>query len=169
MRSVIIGAAAVAVLAALAACDNGARATASQVPTARAERHAPSTSASASTSSLTQVAWAPSKTRSAGEAAQAQFEKNGAALGATSVDDYVAEARSFIAHPPKSAERLARPNGDVLIYDAASNRFAVATEDGSPRTLFKPREGAAYWAEQKARADKTTETRAKAKRSTGEG
>ena len=165
MRSVITGAAAIAVLAALAACDNGARATAPSVQTARAERHAPSSASSR----LTEVAWAPSKTRSAGEAAQVQFEKNGAALGATSVDDYVSAARAFIAHPPKGAETLARPNGDVLIYDAASNRFAVATEDGSPRTLFKPREGAAYWAEQKARAGKPAQARAKSKRATDEG
>ena len=162
MRNLITGAAAIAVLAALAACDNGARATAPAVQTARAERHTPASS------SLTDVAWAPSKTRSAGEAAQAQFEKNGSALGATSVDDYVSEARAFIAHPPKGAETLERPNGDTLIYDAASNRFAVATADGAPRTLFKPREGAAYWTEQKAKAGKPTQARAKAKRASDE-
>jgi pyocin large subunit-like protein len=163
MRNLITGATAIAVLAALAACDNGARATAPQTPTARAERHAPVSS------SLTEVAWAPSKTRSAGEAAQAQFEKNGAALGATSLDDYVSEARAFIAHPPKGAEKIERPNGDTLIYDAASNRFAVATADGSPRTLFKPREGAAYWAEQKAKSGKPNEASAKARRTTSQG
>lgn len=167
MRSVITGAVAITVLAALAACDNGARATAPAVQTARAERHAPASSSASP--GLTDVAWAPSKTRSAGEAAQVQFEKNGAALGATSVDDYVSEARAFIAHPPKGAETLQRPNGDVLIYDAASNRFAVATEDGSPRTLFKPREGASYWAEQKAKGGKPKEARAKARRTTDEG
>jgi pyocin large subunit-like protein len=158
MRKMMTSAAVVAVLAALAACDNGARATAAQAPTARAERSAPASSAN-----LTEVAWAPSRTRSAGEAAQVQFEKNGSALGATSVDDYVAAARAFIAHPPKGAERLERPNGDVLIYDAASNRFAVATAEGAPRTLFKPREGAAYWAEQKARANGASKTSAKPK------
>jgi pyocin large subunit-like protein len=163
MRELISGAAALAALAALAACDNGARATAPQVETARAERHAPRSAA------VTDVAWAASKTRSAGEAAQVQFEKNGAALGATSVDDYVSEAKAFISHPPKGAEKLERPNGDTLIYDEASNRFAVATADGSPRTLFKPREGASYWAEQKAKAGKPKEASAKARRTTDEG
>jgi pyocin large subunit-like protein len=142
MRSVIISVAAIAALAALAACDNGARAVAPSVSTPRAE----------STARLTRVDWAPSKTRSADEAAQRQFERNGAALGATSVDDYVAEARAFIAKPPRGAQRITRPNGDVLLYDPASNRFAVATAEGQPRTLFKPREGATYWAQQKAQA-----------------
>jgi pyocin large subunit-like protein len=45
-----------------------------------------------------------------------------------------------------------RPNGDVLLYQASTNTFAVVSRDGAPRTLFKPRDGAAYWAEQKAAA-----------------
>ena len=40
----------------------------------------------------------------------------------------------------------------MLLYDAKTNVFAVATADGKPRTMFKPRTGAAYWAEQKAKA-----------------
>jgi pyocin large subunit-like protein len=142
MRSVITSVAAIAALAALAACDNGARAVSPQIQTARAE----------ASPSFARTGWAASKAYAADEAAQRQFEKNGAALGATSVDDYVAEAKAFIAKPPKGVERITRPNGDVLLYDASSNRFAVATADGQPRTLFKPREGAAYWAEQKSRA-----------------
>ena len=97
---------------------------------------------------------------SADEAAKAQFERNGAALGATNVEDYVAEAKAFVARPPKGTQMATRRNGDVLFYDAASNRFAVATAQGTPRALFKPREGAAYWAEQKAKAGQ--EARAKA-------
>ena len=30
--------------------------------------------------------------------------------------------------------------------------FAVIARDGTPRTMFKPDDGAAYWAEQKAKA-----------------
>jgi pyocin large subunit-like protein len=157
MREMITGAAAIAVIAALAACDNGARATAAQTPTpnqtARAESARYETARSDTGGRLTSVGWAASKTRSADEAAQVQFEKNGAALGATSVDDYVAEAKAFVTKPPKGAQTLTRPNGDRLIYDPASNRFAVATAEGTPRTLFKPREGAAYWDQQKARGD----------------
>ena len=142
MQRMFTGAIAAALLAALAACDNGAKATTSYTPTARAE-----TGPAAG-----RLFWAASRTRSADEAARAQFERNGAALGATSVEDYVAEAKAFVARPPKGTQMATRRNGDVLFYDPASNRFAVATAQGAPRTLFKPREGAAYWAEQKARA-----------------
>ena len=44
-----------------------------------------------------------------------------------------------------------RSNGDKLIYNSKTNVFAVVTKDGAPRTMFKPRDGAAYWDEQKAR------------------
>ena len=53
--------------------------------------------------------------------------------------------------PPRGAQTLTRRNGDTLIYDPAGNVFAVATRDGAPRTMFKPDEGAAYWAKVKAR------------------
>jgi pyocin large subunit-like protein len=142
MQRMITGAALAALLAALAACDNGAKATAGYTPTARAETG----------SAAGRLFWAASRTRSADEAARAQFERNGAAVGASSVEDYVAEAKAFVARPPKGTEMATRRNGDVLFYDPASNRFAVATAQGTPRTLFKPREGAAYWADQKAKA-----------------
>jgi pyocin large subunit-like protein len=142
MQRMFTGAVAAALLAALAACDNGAKATTSYTPTARADAGA----------AAGRLFWAASRTRSADEAARAQFERNGAALGATSVEDYVAEAKAFVARPPKGTQMATRRNGDVLFYDPASNRFAVATAQGAPRTLFKPREGAAYWAEQKAKA-----------------
>jgi pyocin large subunit-like protein len=142
MQRMFTGAIAGALLAALAACDNGAKAPAAYTPTARAEAGP----------AAGRLFWAASRTRSADEAARAQFERNGAALGATSVEDYVAEAKAFVARPPKGTEMATRRNGDVLFYDPASNRFAVATAQGAPRTLFKPREGAAYWAEQKAKA-----------------
>ena len=38
------------------------------------------------------------------------------------------------------------------MYDRGSaNVFAVVSRDGAPRTMFKPRDGAAYWQEQKDR------------------
>ena len=80
------------------------------------------------------------------------FQRNGAAFGARSPADYLAKIRAFIDHPPRGVETVRRPNGDLLYYDAATNTFAVATRDGTPRTMFKPDDGAGYWAEQKARA-----------------
>jgi pyocin large subunit-like protein len=42
-----------------------------------------------------------------------------------------------------------RANGDVLLYDPASNTFAIRSAGGSPRSMFKPVEGIAYFYKQK--------------------
>ena len=88
--------------------------------------------------------WAASENLAAAEAsAKAQFERNGeGAFSAASVEDYVAEAHAFAKKPPKGVEMATRRNGDVLLYDQASNVFGVYTAEGRPRTLFKPRNGA---------------------------
>lgn len=96
-------------------------------------------------------AWASNRTHTAEENAQYQFTRNGHDFGAASEDDYVAKAHAFIDHPPTDTQSLDRSNGDRLMYDAAGNVFAVVSRDGAPRTMFKPRGGQAYWAQQKAR------------------
>lgn len=80
------------------------------------------------------------------------FERNGADFGARSAQDYLAKVQAFTTRPPADAERVERPNGDVLLYQASTNTFAVVSRDGVPKTMFKPRDGAAYWAQQKERA-----------------
>lgn len=80
------------------------------------------------------------------------FERNGAAFGAATPEAYLAQVEGFTRRPPADVERVTRPNGDVLLYQAATNTFAVVDADGVPRTMFKPDDGPAYWAEQKARA-----------------
>lgn len=83
---------------------------------------------------------------------QRLFERNGAAFGAPTPEAYMAKVRAFTAQPPKDADRATRPNGDVLLYQASTNTFAVVARDGTPRTMFKPDDGPRYWAEQKSRA-----------------
>lgn len=95
--------------------------------------------------------WSASRRGTAEENAQRSFDRNGEAFGARNLDDFVKKAHAFIDNPPAGTERLTRANGDVLLYDAKANIFAVATRDGAPRTIFKPDEGAAYWQEQKDR------------------
>lgn len=80
------------------------------------------------------------------------FERNGADFGARTPQDYLAKVQAFTARPPAGTDRVERPNGDVLLYQAATNTFAVVSGDGVPKTMFKPRDGAAYWVEQKDRA-----------------
>ncbi|MFN3669650.1 MAG: S-type pyocin family protein [Brevundimonas sp.] len=88
------------------------------------------------------------------------FERNGADFGAATAEDYLAKVEAFTGRPPTGTERVERPNGDVLLYQASTNTFAVVSRDGAPRTMFKPREGAAYWAEQKAAAPEFGRARA---------
>ncbi len=90
------------------------------------------------------------------------FERNGADFGAATAEAYLARIEAFTARPPAGTERVERANGDVLLYQASTNTFAVVSRDGAPRTMFKPREGAAYWAEQKAAAPEFGQRRAAA-------
>lgn len=95
--------------------------------------------------------WSSTSRYTAEQNAERAFQRNGAAFGAATVDEYVARAHAFIAEPPAGTRTLRRRNGDTLYYHEASNTFAVATAEGAPRTLFKPDQGAAYWAEQEQR------------------
>jgi hypothetical protein len=93
--------------------------------------------------------WAANKKHSAQENADYHFKRDGDAVGATSEDDFLTKVHAFVDSPPKGTETLTRSNGDKLIYDPKGNLFAVVDKDGAPRTLFKPRDGASYWAQQK--------------------
>src|SRR5579864_2683360 len=93
--------------------------------------------------------WAPSKRFSAEEGAERQFERDGAAFDAKTVDQFVKKAHAFVGHPPKGTLTLTRKNGDILFYDPKGNIFAVSNKEGAPRTMFKPDEGMAYWEKQK--------------------
>ena len=84
------------------------------------------------------------------------------------LDDYVAKARAFVSAPPRGSLSTTRTNGDVLYYDPKSNVFAVADKDGVPRTMFKPRDGKAYWAQQTQSADGRSGRRANRRRSSGD-
>jgi len=95
--------------------------------------------------------WAANRKHSAEENADYQFNKNGKDFGAASEAQYVAKVHAFVDAPPAGVKRIARSNGDALLYDAKSNTFAVVTKAGAPRTMFKPRDGSAYWDQQVAR------------------
>ena len=83
---------------------------------------------------------------------QRLFERNGAAFGAKSADDYLTKVRAFTEATPKGTETVKRPNGDTLYDQAATNTFAVVDRNGVPRTMFKPDDGVTYWTQQKERA-----------------
>lgn len=83
---------------------------------------------------------------------QRLYERNGAAFGARSAEDYLQKVRAFTDNAPRGTETVKRPNGDTLFYQASTNTFAVVDGNGVPRTMFKPDDGPAYWAQQKERA-----------------
>jgi pyocin large subunit-like protein len=164
----IFGMAALAAAAVLTGCDNGPSAVAERerpggdqsdttvqrfadAGPARRERTDEDHRAEAPLKVDGQARWAATKRYTAEEGAQRTFERNGADFGTGSVDDFVVKAHAFVTDPPAGVEKIERSNGDVLLYDAKSNTFAVANAEGLPKTMFKPEEGAAYWAEQKSR------------------
>ena len=93
--------------------------------------------------------WAANRKHTAEENAEYQFGKNGADFGARTETDYVTKVHAFIEKPPRDLETLDRSNGDKLEYDARGNTFLVVARNGAPRTMFKPKGGAAYWSQQK--------------------
>jgi len=95
--------------------------------------------------------WAANRLHTAQENAQYQFERDGTDFGAGSVEDFVSKVHAFVDKPPADVLTLTRANGDRLLYDQHGNVFAVVTKDGAPRTMFKPRDGEAYWEVQKQR------------------
>lgn len=98
--------------------------------------------------------WAANRKHTAEENARFQFAKNGGDFDAKTESAYVLAVHHFVEKPPRGSETLERSNGDTLIYDPKTNVFAVVTRDGAPRTMFKPRDGAAYWTQQKEREEK---------------
>lgn len=145
-----------AALMTLAACDNGPSAVETRDRAGTAVAATATDASGAAASSDAPEGPKPVLTANRRETVDAKiqrlYERNGAAFGARSAEDYLSKVRAFTENPPSGVETASRPNGDTLFYQASTNTFAVVSRDGVPRTMFKPDDGAAYWAEQKARA-----------------
>ncbi len=77
------------------------------------------------------------------------FEKHAAEFGYRTPVEYLKGARDLTSRSGTRA--FTRGNGDKLIYDSATNEFAVLRPDGILRTYFKPKEGFDYWLQQLAK------------------
>ncbi|MBB4081456.1 S-type pyocin family protein [Brevundimonas lenta] len=159
MKRMITITSAATILLGLAACGDGGSAveTRDRAPAGSAAAMAAETSGGA----VEAVEAAPEKARtvltgnrreSVDEKVARLFERNGADFGARSAGDYLDKVQRFTSNPPAGTERVERPNGDVLLYQASTNTFAVVSRDGVPKTMFKPRDGASYWVQQKTAA-----------------
>jgi len=144
-----------AALALLAACGNGGSAVETRDRAAEgAEAVLTSAAGPAAAAAPTagMPALAANRRERVGAKTERLFRTNGADFGAATAGEYLDKVRAFTARPPADVERVERPNGDVLLYQASTNTFAVVSREGVAKTMFKPRDGAAYWAEQKAAA-----------------
>lgn len=57
---------------------------------------------------------------------------------------YVEQAHNFFTRRDQLLTKV-RQNGDILLYDADANIFDIFTNDGIPKTMFKPTDGIIYW------------------------
>ena len=151
-----VTAALAAMVLALAGCDNGGSAVETRERSAAEPVGLLAAEAVEDTVDAAVEAAKPPVTANRRETADAKvqrlYERNGAAFGAKSADDYLQKVRAFTEETPKGTETVKRPNGDTLFYQASTNTFAVVDRNGVPRTMFKPDDGPAYWAQQKERA-----------------
>jgi len=141
-----------AALVATAACGNGGSAVETRDRAEAAEAAATPTAGSAAETPAAQPVLTSNRRESVDAKTERLFRTNGADFGAATAAEYLAKVQAFTARPPADVERVERPNGDVLLYQASTNTFAVVSREGVAKTMFKPRDGAAYWAEQKAAA-----------------
>jgi len=140
-------------LLSLAACDSGGSAVETRDRAGTSEIALTAAAAPAAVEAETPKTVITANKRETVDAkVQRLYERNGAAFGARSAEDYMAKVQAFAANPPRDADMAERPNGDRLYYQASTNTFAVVSRDGVPRTMFKPDDGPAYWEKQKAAA-----------------
>ncbi len=57
---------------------------------------------------------------------------------------YVEKANNFLSKPPKGSQQYTRQTGNknTIIYDKSSNTLGVKTPNGTPASIFKPKEKA---------------------------
>lgn len=60
--------------------------------------------------------------------------------------EYARGTRKLLNDPP-AGTRVAkrRRDGATLLYDPETNRFGVKHSDGTSGTMFRPKDGIAYW------------------------
>jgi len=57
---------------------------------------------------------------------------------------YVEKTHNFFTARDKLLTKI-RPNGEIIVYDAETNVFGVFTNEGIPKTMFKPIDGFSYY------------------------
>ncbi|MEN5145457.1 S-type pyocin family protein [Brevundimonas diminuta] len=156
MQTAFGGAALVLAALILSGCDNGGSAVETRERSPQASQGLLAEVTQDMATEAPPTAAPPPVTANRRETADAKvqrlFERNGADFGARTAEDYLVKVRAFTENTPRGTETVKRPNGDTLFYQASTNTFAVVDRNGVPRTMFKPDDGADYWARQKEMA-----------------
>lgn len=89
--------------------------------------------------------WTSTKKRTSVENAFRHWKDHGSEFPKLSnAKQYVEQSRSFFAEREKLLMKI-RPNGEIIIYDIETNVFGVFTNEGVPKTMFKPKDGILYY------------------------
>src|SRR5690606_15470596 len=122
-----VTAALAATVVVLVGCDNGGSAVETRERGAAEPVGLSATAASAEADVSPPEPAKPTVTANRRETADAKvqrlYERNGAAFGARSADDYLQKVRAFTDNAPRGTETVKRPNGDTLFYQASTNTF----------------------------------------------
>jgi RHS repeat-associated protein len=88
--------------------------------------------------------WTETRKRSPVQNAYHHWEKHGGEFpNLRNAKEYVDEATAFRSRP--SVFQKVRPNGERAMYDLNRDVYAVFTQEGTPKTMFKPEKGLKYW------------------------
>ena len=90
--------------------------------------------------------WSSTKSKSAVENALGHWNKHKSEFPELqNAKQYAEQAKDFLANPPQGILTKTNSKGDILRYDPATNTFGVLSQDGVPRTMFRPEDGMDYW------------------------
>jgi RHS repeat-associated protein len=99
----------------------------------------PATEAAPPGNGVTSPLWTSTKNLSAPENAFRHFGDHGADFPRLNNSvEYVADAQSFLRHPPPGTRTIIRTNGDIVRYNEVLDVFGVMDAGGAPRTYFVP-------------------------------
>ncbi|TBR43811.1 hypothetical protein CBF23_003535 [Marinomonas agarivorans] len=93
--------------------------------------------------------WTFTKNKSSVENAFGHFKKHKNEFPELqNAKQYVEATKKFLHTPPKGTLTKINSRGDTLRYNPSTNTFGVLSKDGSPRTMFRPKDGIDYWNKQ---------------------
>jgi hypothetical protein len=90
--------------------------------------------------------WSSTKNKSAVENALGHWNKHKSEFPEfQNAKQYAEGTKDFLTNPPKGTLTKTNSRGDTLRYDPNTNTFGVLSENGAPRTMFRPKDGMDYW------------------------